>query len=132
MSATFRDFWWLIFPVMSFAFAGLNRWMRYKRQHDAIELLRTYAANGREPPPEVLNLVVGTSSCGSEGGGGGRHLQGLWGATFILGSLAAGFFIANKSVASDGGFAIVGVILGSLSIGMLLYAVSATYLDRRR
>ena len=131
MNDTFRQFWWLIFPIMSFGFAGFNRWTRYKRQHDAIELLRTYAAKGQEPPPEILNLVGGAaSSC--DGPGGSRHAQGLWGATFILGALAGGFFIAEHNIHSDGGFLIVSIILGSLSVGMCLYALMATFYDRRK
>lgn len=134
MAYIFERFWWLIFPVMSFGLVGFRRWMRYKRQHDAIELLRTYAVNGREPPPEVLSLLSGPAALGGDdcGPGRDRHAQGLWGATFILGALAGGFFVANTYVRSDGGFAIAGVILGSLSVGMLMFAVTSTYFERRR
>jgi hypothetical protein len=53
----FFSYWWLIFPVMWFAF-GLSRSLfRYGRQRDAMDVARAYAANGREPPAEITRIL---------------------------------------------------------------------------
>ena len=50
----FRSFWWLIFPLGWFAFEAYQRWLAHRARRDTVELLKTYAEAGREPPPELL------------------------------------------------------------------------------
>jgi hypothetical protein len=59
--------WWLIIILAAFAvpivqaiFEPWNRYLRYRRQRDAMETLRVYAAQGREPPPAVLAALGGS------------------------------------------------------------------------
>ena len=61
MEDLFRDYWWLMFPLFGFAFGGWSRFLAYRSQRDHIELLKTYAASGREPPPEVVPVSVGST-----------------------------------------------------------------------
>lgn len=50
-------FWWLIFPV-GWGIAGMLRaWMKHQRAQQALEILTGYAAQNKEPPPEVLALL---------------------------------------------------------------------------
>jgi hypothetical protein len=50
-------FWWLIFPI-GWGLAGMARaWMKHKRAEQALEILTSYAAQNKEPPPEVLALL---------------------------------------------------------------------------
>jgi hypothetical protein len=50
----FRSFWWMIFPLSWFVFDAYQRWLAHRARRDTVELLKTYAASGREPPPELL------------------------------------------------------------------------------
>src|SRR3954447_9050277 len=48
------SYWWLIFPIGAFVFGAWDRWLAYKRSRDHLDLLRSYAEKGKEPPPELV------------------------------------------------------------------------------
>jgi hypothetical protein len=50
----FRDFWWLIFPLSGIVFGAFQRWLAYRARRDALDLIRTYAETGREPPAALV------------------------------------------------------------------------------
>lgn len=54
MEHLFREFWWLVFPLSWMVGAGYQSWLKYSARRDAVELLKTYAQSGREPPPELV------------------------------------------------------------------------------
>ena len=54
MSALFRDFWWLLFPLSGIVVSAWRNWLSYRADRDAADVLRTYASNGLEPPPELI------------------------------------------------------------------------------
>jgi hypothetical protein len=58
--------WWVIIilailagPLIQALFAPWRQYLRYRRQKDAIEALKVYAQQNREPPPEVLDALRG-------------------------------------------------------------------------
>jgi hypothetical protein len=58
--------WWLIIVLAVFAvplvqafFEPWSRYLQYRRRRDAIEVLKVYAAQNRDPPPEVLDAING-------------------------------------------------------------------------
>jgi hypothetical protein len=51
------QFWWLIFPLIGFALAFWTIWLSHQRQKAAIDLLRTYASQGKDPPHELLKAL---------------------------------------------------------------------------
>lgn len=57
MEDLFRQFWWLIFPIMGFAFAGAGMVMSAAMQRDRMKVLRAYAEKGQTPPPEVAGAM---------------------------------------------------------------------------
>jgi hypothetical protein len=54
MEDMFRQFWWLIFPLSWFVFGAYQSWLSYRANRDTLDLIKTYAEAGREPPPELL------------------------------------------------------------------------------
>jgi hypothetical protein len=59
-------YWWLVIilavlagPFVQALFAPWRQYLRYRRQKDAIEALKVYAAQNRDPPPEVLDALRG-------------------------------------------------------------------------
>ncbi|MDF1767446.1 hypothetical protein [Maricaulis sp.] len=54
MAEIFDDYWWLLFPLAFFLAAGWGSFMRYKRTQAKIDLLKTYAASGKEPPADLI------------------------------------------------------------------------------
>lgn len=83
-------FWWLIFPIMGFGLAAFRSWLRYRRQKDVLDLLRTYAAQGREAPAEVLAQLALSAE-------GQRPLRegpmAFWFPSIVLLAFAIGFAV---------------------------------------
>ena len=81
MEHLFREFWWLIFPIMGFVFAGFGMVTGSAMQRDRINLLRTYAEKGQTPPPELTAAEqdpYGYGAYGPNYGYGGRHARRMW------------------------------------------------------
>ena len=57
MADIFRSYWWLLFPIGFFVFGAWDRWLSYQRSRDHLELLKSYAAQGKEPPPELMQYL---------------------------------------------------------------------------
>lgn len=55
------DYWWLIFPLFFFFAAGWDSWMKYRRHKATLELLKSYAASGKEPPESLMRALDRTS-----------------------------------------------------------------------
>jgi hypothetical protein len=62
----FFSFWWLIFPIMGFGMGAFGMWMRYLRHRQTIELMKTYAAQGKDPAEvaKILGLGPGYGAYG--------------------------------------------------------------------
>jgi hypothetical protein len=50
----FREFWWLLFPLCGGAFGLFRTWLAYRARRDALDLIKTYAAAGREAPAALI------------------------------------------------------------------------------
>lgn len=51
------SFWWLVFPI-GWGLAGLVRaLLRHREAQNALETLKSYAAQNREPPPELVQIL---------------------------------------------------------------------------
>ena len=53
----FSSYWWLLFPIGFFVFGAWDRWLAYKRSRDHLDLLKHYAQQGKDPPPELVRNV---------------------------------------------------------------------------
>jgi len=65
-------FWWLIFPVGFFVFRAWVHWLSYQRSRHALEVMKHYAAQGKDPPPELVAQV-------QQDAYGYYGYRGLWG-----------------------------------------------------
>ena len=117
MEDIFRSYWWLLFPIGFFVFGAWDRWLSYQRSRDHLELLKSYAAQGKEPPPELVKAVRDDAPLDGDappyGPGYGpygygmhpRHLRRMyryqyrwspywqWRTVFITGAVAAGLLV---------------------------------------
>ena len=145
MEKFFFSFWWLIFPIMWFGFGFFGMFLRYRRQRDAMDLLKTYAAQGKDPPPEVSKILSGQAmedgNCGPWGGGYGYGRRGWrsgpyweWRRVFIFTSLAIGFGVAayygeDWGVHGEPAFVVVAAVMACLAVGSLIFALLARRLN---
>jgi hypothetical protein len=140
------SYWWLIFPIGAFVFGAWDRWLAYKRSRDHLELLKHYAAQGKDPPPEVMAELRGgvdpaAPPPGYDPWGYGWHPRYMrrayrgyyrwgpywqWRSVIVTGAVAAGFWWASEYAdwpGVEGPFRIVAIILTVVTGANLLLAI---------
>lgn len=128
MEDIFYRFWWLLFPLGWFIVMGWSSWMDYRRHHDRLGLLRTYAEKGQEPPAELLQSITRNDSMEAWGMSDSPEKTARgdsWGwpanvALFTV--LAAGFSYASWEDFFGVGeaFTIVAFVMGGMAIAFLI------------
>jgi hypothetical protein len=156
MHEFFWSYWWLLFPIGFFVFGAWDRWLAYKRSRDHLDLLKHYAAQGKEPPPELVRGVQ-ADPMGDPNWNmgnppppfphpyywGGRRAwrryyrwgpYWQWRSAFISGAVAAGFWFASEYAdipGTYGAFRVVAIIMAFVFVGNLLGAIfSSTFRGR--
>lgn len=138
------SFWWLVFPLAFFLFAAWDRWLGYRRSRHALDLMKSYVAQGKDPPPELMRDVRQDAEGEDADWRGpwryryrrawryGRYWQ--WRGAIITAAVAIGFWVAaeNDYVAGAGGvFRFIALILTCVAGARLAVAViSSTFRDR--
>lgn len=120
----FASYWWLLFPLAFFVAGGWNSLMRYQRTKAKIDLIKSYAAAGKEAPADLLasldeddddgwTQMDGTSSGDSRGGSAFLVV--------LFAGLAGVFAYAGYSemLGRNEEFYFVALILGVLSVSFL-------------
>ena len=135
----FRQFWWLIFPLWWMVLRVIRTFRHQSAQDRALEVLRIYAAQGKEPPPEVLKALTQPSVAPDDYSGGNgplyqsRHADSAtsaWWTFFVFAALAGGFGYGAFYLFTDdarSAFTLVAIIMGILAAGSLVMALAATF-----
>lgn len=144
MEDIFRSYWWLLFPLGFFIFGAWDRWLIYKRSRDHLELLKTYTAQGKEPPPELLRTVreaaldddLGEDDDYRYGRRRYRHYRRMrhwgrygaywqWRSFVVTGAVALGFWLAAEysDIPGTDAFQFVAIILTCVAGAQLVIAV---------
>lgn len=129
MEELFRSYWWLIFPLSWFVFGAYQSWLSYKANRDTLDLIKTYAQSGREPPPELLAKLNKRWNDGDEFDDGDderahrRHRRryrrhNSWSRVALFGCLCMGFTFASITDIYQAGpaFVIVAFVMGALTV----------------
>ena len=94
----FSRFWWLIFPLFWMGIMVMRHWSRHARANRALDIIKSYADQGKDPPPELLKNLQGgdwdrgRGDCGWDGSW--RYSpQRLLHRTFVFTALAVAFGI---------------------------------------
>jgi hypothetical protein len=132
-------YWWLIFPIMGMLFGAFGMWMAYRRQRDAMEMMRDYAAQGKDPNElaRAFNQTgPGPWGAGPWGRWGYMGHWGYWGPyrewrrALVFGCLSAGFAIAAWYYPENHRpFVLVATILGVIAAASFVFAVIATIIS---
>lgn len=137
MEDLFRSYWWLLFPIAWFVTGAWSSFLNYRRQKEALNLLRTYAEKGQEPPEALLKVLNRPIDADTEffsdtaGRRSGRN-EGSWFSVVLFGLMAVGFGYASYADMYGAGeaFLIVAFVLGALCVACLVSALTAR--GRRR
>ena len=128
MEDLFRSYWWLIFPLGWFVYGGFQSWLSYRSNRDTLDLLKAYAASGREPPPELVARLNQRSNYDLDDDRDDmrpryryRRQRG-WYHVVLFGVLGMGFAFAATSDLYEAGpaFLIVAFVMGALSLASLV------------
>ncbi len=121
----FSQYWWLIFPLfgMAMAFQGMNHSER--RTRSMVDLIRAYADQGKEPPPELLRLAQKGMQDEDSSDSGSSKNSGAW--TFVVfAGVAAGFSVGwwvSRDQDYAFAFLIIAVTMGVMALGALLILI---------
>jgi len=127
MGEIFENYWWLLFPLGYFLAAGWGSFMRYKRTQSKIDLIKTYAAAGKEPPAELIATLDRDDDANAQrdchdAGTGRRRGGGRAFLVVMFAGLAAVFAYAGYSGMigeEPEKLYFVALVLGVLSIAFL-------------
>jgi hypothetical protein len=122
MEDLFRSFWWLIFPLSWFVFGAYQSWLSYRANRDTLDLIKTYAQAGREPPPELLAKLSKRWNDGEEDDDERprrrQRRERSWHQVVLFAGLCAGFCYGAITDLYGAGpaFIIAAFVMGALSL----------------
>lgn len=152
MESFFYGYWWLIFPIMFFAFGAWDRWLAYKRSQERLNLVREFTSQGKDPPPDLIRALNDEEALDDPDSAYGaydrygryarRYHRRYWRQTpywawrtaIITGSVAAGFWFASEYAdfpGVDGPFRLVAVIMTCVAVGHAIAAIFSTIFRAR-
>jgi hypothetical protein len=116
----FADFWWLMFPIFGMMMAAMGMFHDDARSAKAMDLIRTYVNQGKDPPAELLQMVAQDAE--SARGGGPSPNSRAW-SFIVFAALSAGLGTGYYFVrAEDWAFAFLigAVATGVMAVGALV------------
>jgi hypothetical protein len=121
MEDLFRSFWWLIFPLTWFVFGAYQSWLSYRANRDTLDLIKTYAQAGREPPPELLAKLSkrwNEEESDDERSRRRGRRERSWHQVVLFAGLGAGFCYGAITDLYEAGsaFIIAAFVMGALSL----------------
>jgi len=131
--------WWLIFPIGAFLFGAWDRWLSYRRSRDRLEMIKIFAAQGKDVPPELLR-ELSDEAPPADLDWSNRHARRAywrqyarrnapywrWRSAIVTGAVAGAFWIASQYSgipAAEPPFRLVAIILTCVAAANLLLAV---------
>lgn len=114
----FASYWWLMFPMFGMLMAAMGMFQDDQRSAKAIDLIRTYVNQGKDPPPELLQLVAKDAESAR---GGSSENSRAW-SFIVFAALSAGlgtgwYFVRGEDWSFA--FLIGAVATGVMAVGAL-------------
>lgn len=119
----FRDFWWLMFPLFGMGMAVVGMVQSERRATKAMDLIRSYVDQGKEPPADLLKLAVKQDE--DDAGGGSSGDSRAW-SFIVFAAISAGlgtgyYFVRTEEWAFA--FLIGAVATGVMAVGALFILI---------
>jgi len=103
----FTSYWWLIFPIGWMIAGVFGSLFHYRHKSDMLNLIKTYAEQGKEPPAALLDALKSDEQRAYDYDG--RHYgrrwrrrrHGWWWQVVVFASLAAGFGYYSQNGATN-------------------------------
>ena len=124
------NYWWLIFPVGWGVFGLLGSWIKHREAQQALEVLKSYAEQGKEAPSELIQILKGAPP--SETRDRSRMPVSLSRGALLVGlalsALSFAFVVLRATKITDndpnaqGGLLFVIVLMGGLAVASFIAA----------
>ena len=118
----FNSYFWLIFPIGTGVIAMFGTWLHHRRAQQALEALQSFAAQGKEVPPELLALIQPKRREQSPV----QRAQTMTLVAFILAAMAVSFVVLataiGGSVRSLSGLYFVAVMFAGVAVAFFVAA----------
>lgn len=121
-------FWWLVFPIGGMIYAAFQSWLKYRQQKAMLDLIRSFAEKGVEPPETLLKQLDqplnldGESRREARGVRSPAHYWSLVGLFTVL-TLGFGVGAALGIDGSSGAFLIVAMVMAAVGVWSLINAI---------
>lgn len=139
MEDLFRSYWWLLFPLGFFIASAFDQWMKYRRHRDTLDLIKSYADQGRDPPAELMSRLnardvadYDTDEDDDDRAVRRRYRSRYrrergWYQVVLFGVMAAGFGYAAATDIYGAGeaFVIVTFVMGALCLASLVSVLTS-------
>ena len=128
----FASFWWLLFPLGWAILALMKNWQRHSRAKEALQVLKSFAEQGREPPPELIAVLRQPEQAGMQKRTGEFAAYG-WVPVFLFAGLTAGFVLMAlypPNGAPPVAMLFVALIMAGLCAGNLVAMLARRNRDR--
>ena len=161
MDRFWETHWWLIVilavfaaPIVQALFSPWRRYLQYRERRDAIEALKAYATQGRDPPPEVLDALSSNGwvrwrrRAGQAGAAAADVAQAAgadrfsyrmerwrrreplrrWNGAIFAGAITVGFAYVYQHVHEGADvYLVITVIAAAMTVAAVLSALMATF-----
>ena len=98
----FTSYWWLLFPLFWMIMGAVGSMSHYRHKSDMLKLLKSYADQGKDPPPALLDALKSDEGRGYDRDdyyARRRYRRyrggGWWWQVVVFASLAAGLGYAG-------------------------------------
>jgi hypothetical protein len=131
----FNRYWWLLFPLFWGISQMIKSILRHKRAQAALDVLQSYAAQGKEPPAELVAVLRQPDQSEEKRNRQGSYRHYGWIPVFLFGALACGFglwaIFPPDSDVPRAAMVFVALIMVGLCLGNLV-AMQASKKDQDR
>lgn len=124
MEDLFRHYFWIIFAVLGMVIGMISVWSTFKTRQKELDILRTYAERGAEPPPQVLQSIMVDSKPTPTGPAAWPNFAFYLVMTLGFGGLAFWLHRSPEAFIFTLGLAITGICMAAFMLKYLLSALS--------
>jgi hypothetical protein len=127
----FHDYWWLLFPAGWAIGQLIKNWMRHNRAKEALSMLKSYADQGKEPPPELIAMLRQPEQAEMRKGGGMSFGTYGWIIVFLFAASACA--TALMAIFPPDPMARIPMIMGAITcVGLALGFLAAMQAHKRQ
>jgi hypothetical protein len=132
----FNRYWWLLFPLFWAIGQMVKTWQGHNRAKEALNVLKAYAEQGKEPPPELVAVLRQPDKADERKSWQGSYRHYGWIPVFLFGALTCGFVLMgvwrpDDSVPRPAMF-FVALIMAGLCVGNLVAMLARQNQDKNQ